>query len=55
MHVSYTTDQPCASVGHPVGSLVIVYLWTLISDFRTPENPGFAVGYAPPFTRERKN
>ncbi len=34
--------------------LVIVYPWTLISDFRTPENPGFAVGYAPLFTREKK-
>jgi hypothetical protein len=31
-----------------------VYPWILISDFCTLENPGFAVGYAPLFTRERK-
>ncbi len=30
-------------------ALVIVYPWTLISNFCTPENPGFSVGYAPPF------
>jgi hypothetical protein len=33
---------------------VIVYPWTLISNFCTPENPCFAVGYAPLLTREQK-
>ncbi len=34
---------------------MIVYPGTLISNFRTQKNPGFAVGYAPPFTPEKKN
>ncbi len=35
---------------------MIVYPWTLTSNFCTLENPGFAVGFdtPPPFTHEQK-
>ncbi len=29
MYVSYTTDQPGSSVGHPAGALAIICLWVL--------------------------
>jgi hypothetical protein len=29
MYLSYTTDQPGSSVGHPEGDLALVYLWIL--------------------------
>jgi hypothetical protein len=29
MHVSYTTDWPVVSVGHPIGALAILCLWVL--------------------------
>jgi hypothetical protein len=29
MYVSYSTDQPGVSVGHPIGDLAIICLWVL--------------------------
>ncbi len=29
MYVSYTSDRPVSSVGHPVGALAIICLWVL--------------------------
>jgi hypothetical protein len=31
MYVSYTTDQPGSSVGHPTGALAIICLWVLLT------------------------
>jgi hypothetical protein len=29
MYVSYTTDPPGSSVGHPAGALALICLWVL--------------------------
>ena len=31
MYVSYTTDRPGPSVGHPVGALALICLWVLLT------------------------
>jgi hypothetical protein len=31
MYVSYTTDRPGSSVGHPAGALGIICLWVLLT------------------------
>jgi hypothetical protein len=30
MSVSYTTDRPCALVGHPIGALALICLWNFL-------------------------
>jgi hypothetical protein len=31
MYVSYTTDRPGSSVGHPTGALALICLWVLLT------------------------
>ncbi len=31
MYVSYTTDWPVASVGHPAGAQALICLWVLLT------------------------